>query len=311
MDAMRDFFSNDHALHPTGQTFKKLYHSIIAIVHKSDGKNEFMSERFKQSIDKVIALKVVDQDRPNVIGILTHALNVRPVINPSTEWTENINKIKESYKNVLETQFGFDVPVCVIENHLNDGIAEGGLVKCGRNTRLPNEEIQPENLISVIKKKLLVNRDLLAKEIFSMSFRGFRKGISMSGEFQGNVNGPVRRGRQIEVKRSTKKHDYEANIIFIGDSGAGKTSMIDRFINGDFQNMEATIHDFKTVKIEIDGQIVRLNIYDTAGQEKFKSITRSYYRIANGVFFVYDITSKIYAFTSLTMILRLKMPLDI
>lgn len=50
--------------------------------------------------------------------------------------------------------------------------------------------------------------------------------------------------------------------------------------------------DFKVKYVDVDGQIVKLQIWDTAGQEKFKSITQSYYKSSQGCLAVFDITSK-------------------
>ena len=82
-------------------------------------------------------------------------------------------------------------------------------------------------------------------------------------------------------------------VTLIGDSGVGKTSIISRYISGIFQsdytpsinmNYSNKIHEF-------NGQKVRLDIWDTAGQEVYKSIGRNFYVNAYIVILVYDITS--------------------
>ena len=73
-----------------------------------------------------------------------------------------------------------------------------------------------------------------------------------------------------------------------------KTCLIYKFTEDKFEdNFTSTIGiDFKIKTIEIDDKIVRLQIWDTAGQEKFRSITTAYYRGANGIILVYDITKE-------------------
>lgn len=79
-------------------------------------------------------------------------------------------------------------------------------------------------------------------------------------------------------------------LVIIGDSGVGKTSIVKRFVDNEFEpSFVATIGiDFK---IKTIGG-TRIKIWDTAGQEQFKAITSAYYRGAKGIIFVYDVTNK-------------------
>lgn len=85
-------------------------------------------------------------------------------------------------------------------------------------------------------------------------------------------------------------------IIFLGDQGVGKSSILNRFAQDKFeQNYQATIGlDFHSKNVTIDNVNVRLLLYDTAGQEKFKSLIPMYIRDANIIVVVYDITSNFY-----------------
>merc|ERR1712137_773180 len=76
----------------------------------------------------------------------------------------------------------------------------------------------------------------------------------------------------------------------------GKSSLIRAFVDGKFSDVcDPTVGvDFfaRIVDIRRDGVRIKLQIWDTAGQEKFRSITKSYYRNSVGVIFVYDITNQ-------------------
>ena len=90
-------------------------------------------------------------------------------------------------------------------------------------------------------------------------------------------------------------YEYIFKYIIIGDSGVGKSCLLLQFLENSFKpNHEATIGvEFGTKVISIDnGLNVKLQVWDTAGQDAFKSITRSYYRNAAGALVVYDITSR-------------------
>ena len=72
----------------------------------------------------------------------------------------------------------------------------------------------------------------------------------------------------------------------------GKSSIVLQFIQNKFKEQhDVTIGvEFGTSTIEIKEQTIKLQIWDTAGQENFRSITRSYYRSAIGALLIYDIT---------------------
>jgi small GTP-binding protein len=88
------------------------------------------------------------------------------------------------------------------------------------------------------------------------------------------------------------KHNFK--FIVIGASGVGKTALLRRLVDDQFvADNAATIGvEYLATVLEIDGQAVKLQVWDTAGQEKFKSIAKSYFRHAVGVVLVYDITDR-------------------
>ncbi|XP_042357142.1 ras-related protein Rab-15-like [Plectropomus leopardus] len=91
-----------------------------------------------------------------------------------------------------------------------------------------------------------------------------------------------------------KQYDILFRLLMLGDSGVGKTCMLRRFTESDFDPTHiSTIGvDFKMKTLELDGIRVRVQIWDTAGQERYQTITKQYYRRAQGIIFVYDITSE-------------------
>lgn len=91
-----------------------------------------------------------------------------------------------------------------------------------------------------------------------------------------------------------KQYDVLFRLLMLGDSGVGKTSMLRRFTESEFESSHiSTIGvDFKMKTLEIDGVKVRVQIWDTAGQERYQTITKQYYRRAQGIIFVYDITDE-------------------
>lgn len=89
-------------------------------------------------------------------------------------------------------------------------------------------------------------------------------------------------------------YNYLMKFILIGNSGVGKSCMLFQFIEDKFKNgIEPTIGiEFGTKIMDIKDKIVRLQIWDSAGQENYRSITRSYYRNTICAFLVYDTTSR-------------------
>lgn len=87
---------------------------------------------------------------------------------------------------------------------------------------------------------------------------------------------------------------YLFKYIIIGDTGVGKSCLLLQFTDKRFQPVhDLTIGvEFGARLITIDNNQIKLQIWDTAGQESFRSITRSYYRDAAGALLVYDITRR-------------------
>lgn len=80
-------------------------------------------------------------------------------------------------------------------------------------------------------------------------------------------------------------------VIVLGDSGVGKTSLMNQYVYNKFsQQYKATIGaDFVTKELQIDDKLVTLQIWDTAGQERFQSLGSAFYRGADCCVLVYDV----------------------
>ena len=90
------------------------------------------------------------------------------------------------------------------------------------------------------------------------------------------------------------KFDYLIKYVIIGDSAVGKSNLLLRFTQGSFNSAyQLTIGvEFGSGRIIVENEIFRVQIWDTAGQENFRSITRSYYKNSACALLVYDISKK-------------------
>eukprot|EP01032_Pedospumella_encystans_P009979 gene9979-11695_t len=88
--------------------------------------------------------------------------------------------------------------------------------------------------------------------------------------------------------------DQQYSLLLIGDSDVGKTSVLTKYVNGGFNDsFDSTIGiDFKVKTVKMHGKNIKLRIWDTAGQEKFRTITNSYYRGSHGVIVCYSIVKR-------------------
>lgn len=94
--------------------------------------------------------------------------------------------------------------------------------------------------------------------------------------------------------QKNQNYDYLIKLLVIGNSGVGKTNMLLKFCENNFMTSHLTTIgiDFKIKTITVGKDKVRLQIWDTAGQEKFKTITQTYYRGAMGIVLTYAINER-------------------
>ena len=93
----------------------------------------------------------------------------------------------------------------------------------------------------------------------------------------------------------SSREPLDIKIILLGECGVGKTSIINRFINNEFSSIYETTgsmtYSFKIV--ERNKQKYKLNLWDTIGQEKFRSLSRMFLNDAKIVILVYSIISRL------------------
>ena len=113
---------------------------------------------------------------------------------------------------------------------------------------------------------------------------------------------PPQNGRALRTppgtspRRTLSRAGYLLKYIVIGDTGVGKSCLLLQFTEPGStfnERHDVTIGvEFGVRRVEVNGQALKLQIWDTAGQESFRSITRSYYRGAAAALLVYDISRR-------------------
>ena len=93
---------------------------------------------------------------------------------------------------------------------------------------------------------------------------------------------------------SEEEYEMMVKVIIIGDSSVGKTNIMSKYLKNQFhEDSKATVGvEFGSKLFTINGHNIKAQIWDTAGQEKYKAITGAYYKGSKGAFVVYDITRK-------------------
>lgn len=95
-------------------------------------------------------------------------------------------------------------------------------------------------------------------------------------------------------KKGQNKENYEEiKVILIGESGVGKSNLIQTSVGNKFEeHKESTINaSFETIEMNINGKQYKINLWDTAGQEMYLGVTKLFFKGSNIVILVYDITN--------------------
>ena len=98
----------------------------------------------------------------------------------------------------------------------------------------------------------------------------------------------------LEIQEEEEKKGESIKVVLIGNSGVGKTCISSRYISDKYMEPEGSTvgASYFQKYLEIDGKYLQLDIWDTAGQEKYRSMGKMFYKDAYIVIFVYDITDK-------------------
>ena len=88
--------------------------------------------------------------------------------------------------------------------------------------------------------------------------------------------------------------DYTIKLLVVGDSSVGKTNFISMFIENKFNQAYMTTSgmDLRTSSIEVKNKKIRVQLWDTAGQEKYRAITKNLFLKVQAALIVYDITNE-------------------
>ncbi|CAF2633439.1 unnamed protein product [Rotaria sp. Silwood2] len=187
-------------------------------------------------------------------------------------------------------------------NSLNDGESGNGMdstrnqKRRSRYRQLPSGSSESEDMNDNLDKLLVSN---FRRHRYKINYMSNRDLIRLAKELGAReqpvgANSVFQHSELMNVAPNAVP-DRMFKIAFIGDSGVGKTSFIQRFCTDNFKDtFSATIGiDLQVKMINIDSRIIALQLWDTAGQERFRSITKQYFRKADGVILVYDVTSEV------------------
>ncbi|CCI46323.1 unnamed protein product [Albugo candida] len=170
---------------------------------------------------------------------------------------------------------------------------DSSLAAHGRNTWKPTEEELEEKQMEEDEKK----RSSMERN--SKQSLASKAALFKSRMFKATSKLPLSSSRSLTEQpcatdQAVPPKKHKLKLLLLGDSGVGKTSLMRVFSGDKFSDsMLATAGvDFKLRQVSIAGQDITLQIWDTAGQERFHRITATYYKGANGIVLVYDVTDK-------------------
>ena len=125
------------------------------------------------------------------------------------------------------------------------------------------------------------------------SYSGIIKNNTSSYNDYTNKNNSLSIHEGIDISQNDDTKEFK--VVLIGSTSVGKTSIFNKFMTGDFSpTYKSTITaEFKTKYLKIDNDLyVKLILWDTCGSEKYRAITKQYYRGANGIILVFDLTDQ-------------------
>lgn len=93
------------------------------------------------------------------------------------------------------------------------------------------------------------------------------------------------------MKTTVQEFDDDFKVIIVGSSGVGKSAILLRYADDTFDDsfLRPTIGvDFRFKTLDVEGKKIKIQIWDTAGQENFRTIVSAYYKGADAIIVVYD-----------------------
>jgi len=96
------------------------------------------------------------------------------------------------------------------------------------------------------------------------------------------------------MNTSSKKDSLTFNVLIIGDSGVGKTALLVRFCDDEYNpaNISTVGIDCKSKSVKLEGKEVKIQLWDTAGQERYGKLSYTYYKKATGIILAYDVNDR-------------------
>ena len=88
--------------------------------------------------------------------------------------------------------------------------------------------------------------------------------------------------------------DYRFKVVVIGAASTGKTAIVDQLLTGKFSEQTKTTVgvDYRPYRVDVKQHVCQLELWDTAGQEQYKAVAKTYFRAAVGCVLVFDVTSQ-------------------
>ena len=211
------------------------------------------------------------------------------------ETFDNIpNLISTIIEGIKEYKFR-DVPIFLIQNKIDLNIND-------LSNSLINEFKNNNNSIEKIKKgnKNIIYKEisLLEKDNFNDLIKEIDKNMNIYKEKQKNLNDVVNMVKfNLKEKNLLKNDDDDnnilINIILLGESFVGKTTLFNYFFGKKNKNFVVTKGiESLIIDAEINKEKIKIQLFDTAGQERFHSISQKYIREAHGVLLLFDVTNK-------------------
>ncbi|KAM3146598.1 hypothetical protein pb186bvf_001128 [Paramecium bursaria] len=203
---------------------------------------------------------------------------------------ENIKK----WLSIVREEQGYDVQIILVANKIDVGQNRAVPLDQGVQFALNNNMLYYE-----CSAKEGINIQQLFKDIAiklsSDQTRNPQASPQETTPQQQNVSKeatPEAPQQQTSVQPEKKEQTIKFKLVFLGDDAVGKTAIISQFVlNQTIQKYEPTIGiDFLSKSINIDGNNVRLQLWETAGKEKFRALIPSYIKDSKAAIIIFDVT---------------------